>query len=307
MAQAVQFESKIKRDKLAGEVEDMEKLAKRQNILESTGIVQSGSFGGSVLNDREMFKQKLASKKKQLGMITPPSPKEMEEKSGMTIDQMIKRHKQLSSFIVNPQGQFPRMLSREEMTECPPGADDLNRLHHTKIAHHTCDKNGDLVSVDHSKGQMPAYVEYKNWSRILGLDSEAELDSSLANMELLRPDRVDKNDSLAQFASRVYANPASRLTAQEYEDRVGIEGLNAIQKEIHELEKLGQMKAPDMVEQFKNLHKTNFPKDLDPVPDTASGDEPIYIGKGQWLLPDGEIFIGLEAEAVEHWADKETE
>ena len=159
MAQAVQFESKLKRDKLKGEVEDMEKLAKRQNILESSGVVQSGSFGGSVLNDREMFKQKLSSKKKQLEMITPPSPREMEDKSGMNRDQMIERHKQLADFIVHPQGQYPRMLSREEMTECPPGADDLNRLHHTKIAHHTCDKNGDLVSVDHSKGQMPAYVE----------------------------------------------------------------------------------------------------------------------------------------------------
>jgi hypothetical protein len=114
-----------------------------------------------------------------------------------------------------------------------------------------------------------------------------------------------KHDSLAQFASRVYANPASRLTAQEYEDRVGIEGLNATQKAMHEMEKRGQMKAPDMVEQFKSIHKTNFPED--PVSDTASSDEPIYIGKGQWLLPDGEIFIGLEAEAIEHWTDKETE
>ena len=307
MAQAVQFESKLKRDKLKGEVEDMEKLAKRQNILESSGVVQSGSFGGSVLNDREMFKQKLSSKKKQLEMITPPSPREMEDKSGMNRDQMIERHKQLADFIVHPQGQYPRMLSREEMTECPPGADDLNRLHHTKIAHHTCDKNGDLVSVDHSKGQMPAYVEYKNWSRILGLDAESELDSSLANMELLRPDRVNKNDSLAQFASRVYANPASKLTAQEYEDRVGIEGLNAMQKQIHEQEKQGELKAPDMVKQFKELYTPDFPDAPEPVADASPGDEPIYVGNGQWLLPDGEMFQGLEAEAIKHWADKEIE
>ena len=33
MAQAVQFESKLKRDKLKGEVEDMEKLAKRVGNL----------------------------------------------------------------------------------------------------------------------------------------------------------------------------------------------------------------------------------------------------------------------------------
>ena len=62
-----------------------------------------------------------------------------------------------------------------------------------------------------------------------------------------------------------------------------------------------------MVDQFKTLYKTDFPDAPEPVADAAPGDEPIYVGNGQWLLPDGEMFQGLEAEAMKHWADKETE
>jgi len=77
-------------------------------------------------------------------------------------------------------------------------------------------------------------------------------------MELLRPDAVSDNDSLMNFRSRTFASPASRLSAQEYEDRVGIEHLNPSQLALHELEKQGSIAPPTMDEHFKRMFGTQL-------------------------------------------------
>jgi len=271
MGQAIAYESLAKRNILSDEISDMERQANRMDREVSSGLIDSASFGQSQLNDREGFLATLSSKKKELELITPPSLEELKNR-GVSIDNLRKRHEQLAKFIVMPIGRFPRMRSQEEMDRAPAGSDDLNKLYHRKIAHHNIDKAGNLISVDHSKSQYPGYVEYKNLCRILssGEGSEEEMDNSVANLEMLRPARVNDNESM--FASRAFT-PASRLSAQEYEDRVGIESLNPIQLAIHELEKKGAMKPPSMEDHFERM----FGEGDNKVDDSVSAGDPIEV------------------------------
>ena len=187
MGQAVAYESAAKRDILAEEIRKMDRQAKRMDSEISAGLIDSASFSHDRLSDKQGFLARLANKKKQLKLISPPSIEELKER-GVKEDDLRDRAKQLAKFIVGSYGKFPRMRSRIEMDQCPAGATDLNNLYHRKIAHHNVTKSGEMISVDHKKGQYPAYVEFKNMCRILGKDSETELDNSLANLELLRPD-----------------------------------------------------------------------------------------------------------------------
>ena len=307
MGQAVAYESLGKRNILIDEIRDMERQANRMDREVSSGLIDSASFSHSRLNDKDGFLAKLASKKKQLALITPPSLEELKNR-GVSEDNLRKRREQLAKFIVMPIGKFPRMRSQEEMDRAPAGSDDLNKLYHRKIAHHNIDKAGNLIAVDHSKSQYPGYVEYKNLCRILSSSegSEEEMDNSVANLEMLRPPRVNDNESM--FASRTFT-PASRLTAQEYEDRIGIESLNPIQLAIHELEKKGAMKAPSMGEHYERMFGDGGDKVVteakvaDAKVAESDGDEPLHVGANNWVLPNGDPFRGSRKEAKERWAE----
>ncbi len=296
MGQALAYESKAKRNLLSQEISDMERQANRMDREESAGLIDSASFAQSRLNDRDGFLATLAKKKQQLALITPPTLKELEGR-GVSIDNLRKRQKQLAKFIVMPIGRFPRMRSTEEMDRAPAGSDDLNKLYHRKIAHHNIDKNGELVTVDHSKSQYPGYVEYKNLCRILsaGEGSEEEMDNSVANLEMLRPARVNDNESM--FASRTFASPGKNLNAQQWEDRVGVEHLNPIQLAIHELEKKGKMEAPSMEDHFERMFGKGDNKVAEPAEPNPVGDL-IEIKPGVWSLPSGEVVEGSEEDAI---------
>ncbi len=307
MGQALAYESKAKRNVLSQEIKDMERQANRMDREVSSGLVDSASFSQSRLNDQEGFLATLANKKKQLALITPPTLNELKNR-GVSIDDLRKRQQQLAKFIVLPIGRFPRMRSTEEMDRAPAGSDDLNKLYHRKIAHHNIDKAGNLIAVDHKKAQYPGYVEYKNLCRILSSSegSEEEMDNSVANLEMLRPARVNDNESM--FASRTFASPGSRLSAQEWEDRVGTESLNPIQLAIHELEKQGKMEPPSMEEHYERMFGLgdNKAEPVVPVPvtgqplpsDDSKDIPPLEISPGVWSMPDGDTFTGSEEDAM---------
>ncbi len=311
MGQAVAYESAAKRAVLSEEIRRMDRQAGRMDSEVSAGLIDSQSFSHDRLNDKAGFLSRLKAKKRQLALITPPSVEELEAK-GVKESDLRERSKQLAKFIVGPYGKFPRMRSRIEMDQCPAGAADLNNLYHRKIAHHNVAKDGTMVSVDHAKGQYPAYVEFKNLCRILGKDSEAELDSSLANLELLRPDDIKDNDSLMNFRTRTFASPASRLSAQEFEDRVGIEHLNPSQLALHELEKRGSIVPPTMQEHFTRMFGEGDNKEsesaeniAEPTSQSAAAStigEPLHIGDNKWALPDGVVLEGTREEVFEMWS-----
>lgn len=310
MGQAVAYESVAKREVLKRQIDDMERQAKRMDREYASGLVESASFSHDRINDKAGFLSRLKSKKRQLALVTPPSVAELKAR-GIKMDDLRERREQLAKFIVLPIGRFPRMRSHEEMEKCPAGADDLNKMHHRKIAHHNIDKAGNLISVDHSKSQYPGYVEYKNLCRILsaGEGSEAEMDNSIANLEMLRPARVNDNESM--FASRTFASPASRLTAQEYEERVGIESLNPMQLALHELEKEGKITPPTMEEHFERMFGPGENKSGEdansPAPSSLSEaapsaiDGPIQINDTQWMLPDGSTLEGTKEAVMAQW------
>jgi len=305
MGQAVVYESLRKREVLQDEITKMERQSRRMDSEVSAGLIDSASFSHDRIDDKAGFMARLKNKKERLRLITPPSIKELAER-GVTEDNLRKRAEQLAKFIVMPHGKFPRMRSRIEMDQCPAGADDMERLYHQKISHHNITRDGEMVKTDHGKSQYPAYAEFKNLCRILGKDSESELDSSLANLELLRPDNVADKDTLMNFRTRTYANPAANLNAQEYEDRVGIDHLNPLQLALHELEKQGKVAPPTMEEHFERMfgpgdHKSENGAAEPDTPAPASIGDPIDIGNNQWMTPDGDTLTGTEQQIMEQW------
>jgi len=127
------------------------------------------------------------------------------------------------------------------------------------------------------------------------------MDNSIANLEMLRPARVNDNESM--FASRTFT-PGSNLTAQEWEDRVGIGSLNPIQLAIHELEKKGTTKPPSMEEHYERMFGEGDNKEeaVEAVNESAGGlgeNEPTHAGANNWVLFDGDTFRGSRKEARE--------
>ena len=306
MPEAVVYESHRQRERIKDEITGMERTLNRIDKLQDSGLVESGSFANDVIGDNMTLEKQCHQRKKHLDSVTPPNIEELEEK-GIKRKAMIARTSQLADFIVNDYGQFPRMRSQEEMDLCPAGAVDMNLLYHKKICHHNIAPNGNIVNVDHGKGELSCHTEYKNLMRILNADREEELDSSIANLEMLRPGKADSKDSLTDFTRRTYQSPTRNLTAQEFEDRVGIEGLNPLMKYIHDLEKKDELKAPTFEDHFKKLFSH------DDEPDKGNGDktpEPTIAAQGnggdtndqtkpgiKWLggdrgfdLPDGRNF-----------------
>jgi hypothetical protein len=297
MGQAVAYESVAKRTKLTQEIEAMERQSLRADAEIESGLVDAQSFSHDQISDKQGFMARLATKKKRLALITPPSLAEMNDK-GVKDKKLRARASQLADVWVNGTGKFPRARSREEMEQCPAGADDMNRLHHQLISHHNVTADGELVKVNHKKAQYPLYVELKNLLRIINSDSEEELDGSVSNLELLRPDRVEDKDSLLNFRARTYASPARNLTAQEYEKRIGIESLNPIQLSIHEAEKAGVIKPPTMEDHFQRMFGEGNSKAEAKVDNGSLGEnEPIHTGANNWVLATGITFRGSRKEA----------
>lgn len=300
MPEAVVYESYYRREKIKEEIQGMEKTLNRRDKLVESGIMDSGSFENDLIGDNSTLEKQYVQRKKHLNSVTPPSIEELEDK-GIKRKAMIARTSQLADFIINDYGQFPRMRSQEEQDLCPAGTVDMNLLYHKKICHHNIAPDGTIVTIDHGKGELSCHTEYKNLQRILNSDREADLDSTIANLEMLRPGKADKNDSLTDYTRRTYQSPTKNLTAQQFEDRVGIEGLNPLMKYIHDLEKKDKLKAPTFEDHFKKLfmHEDkpeNGSSEVKP-PQESKGDEAVekprikFLGGSRgFKLPDGRIF-----------------
>jgi hypothetical protein len=183
--------------------------------------------------------------------MTPPSLDELSER-GVEKKTVIARAEQLAEFIKKGGGKFPGMRTKREMGEMPSGAVDLHMMHEEMLKHHTITSDGEIVRVDKSKGQQSCLDEWKDLQRIINKDVEPYA-PNIANPEILRPDSSSENDSLINYTRRVYANPGRNLSPEEYEKRIGIEGLGKTARAVHEAEKNGQMQIPSVEEQFRRL------------------------------------------------------
>jgi hypothetical protein len=202
--------------------------------------------------------------KKRLKEMTPPDLEELEGK-GVKADTVVRRAEQLAEFIKTGGGKFPRMRTVREMQEMPAGAVDLHMMHEEMLKHHNITANGDIVRVDKNNGQQSCLDEWKDLQRIINKDAEP-FAPNIANPEILRPDTSSEKDSLINYTKRVYASPGKNLTPEQYEERIGIEGLGKVARAVHEVEKRGQMKIPSVEEQFKKL----------------SVQEPVQDSKPEW-------------------------
>lgn len=274
------------REALEQDIKDRERIVHRQVEQESPGLINSGKDAADRINRLDIHDNQLKQMRKQLAESTPPDIEEVEKK-GVKREQLERRLNQLEEALVKGAGHFPRMRTKREYQECPAGTVDLDQLHQKFQKHYNVGPDGTLYKVDKKKGQQSIAEETKDLRRILYKEMEADM-RDLGNLETLRPDD-GKDDSLINYARRSYASPAKNLTAEEYEERFDVSKLTRGARMIHEMEKQGKVKMPDIIEQFKKLHT----RDEEPV----DAPEPVYNAPW-WAFPDGTKIQGKKTDKL---------
>lgn len=258
---ARRYQSQARRDELERVIGDRERIIRREAHERGDGFVDGPHDAENLVQDRGQLAQLNKNDRKRLDQMTPPSLDEL-EKRGVNKDAVVARVEQLAEVIKSGGGKFPGMRTRREMQDMPAGAVDMHMMHEQLLKHYNVTPNGEIVRVDKSKGQQSCLDEWKDLQRIVNKDAERWA-PNITNLEILRPDTSSENDSLVNYTRRAYANPGKNLTAEQYEERIGIEGLGSTAKAVHEVEKAGQMQIPSVEEQFKKIYEREQAEEAD--------------------------------------------